>query len=126
MATRLLKCAARTSHCLDSLQARVDLSLWPDILSDCFDFVANYQMLSFSDTAIARIRNSVPEEKGMTIEEVERNIARLIGSYHSVADAQQQKELAPAIELYHFVKDNGMLARKIEVALTRISTECAS
>ena len=126
VATRLLKCAARTSLCLDSLQSRVDLSLWPDILSDCFDFVANYQMLSLSDTAIARIRNSVPEEKGMTIEEVERNIARLIGSYHSVADAQQQKELAPAIELYHFVKDNGMLARKIEVALTRISTECAS
>lgn len=31
---------------LDSLQARVDLSLWPKLLEDCFSFVANWQMLT--------------------------------------------------------------------------------
>lgn len=31
---------------LDSLQARIDLSLWPKLLEDCFSFVANWQMLS--------------------------------------------------------------------------------
>ena len=102
MATRLLKCATRTSLCLDSLQARVDLSLWPDVLSDCFDFVANYQMLSLSDTSISKLRISPSDEKDMTVEELEK-------------DPQ-------AVELYHFVKENGNLARKIEVALTEIST----
>lgn len=31
---------------LDSLQTRIDLSLWPSLLEDAFSFVANYQMLS--------------------------------------------------------------------------------
>lgn len=46
---KLEKSAARTSLCLDSLESRVDLTLWPEILEDCFAFVANWQMLSESD-----------------------------------------------------------------------------
>lgn len=42
----LLRYTSSMSLYLDSLQARIDLSLWPELLEDCFAFVANYQMLS--------------------------------------------------------------------------------
>lgn len=43
---RLMRCADSTCLFLDSLQARIDLSIWPGLLEDCFAFVANFQMLS--------------------------------------------------------------------------------
>lgn len=45
----LLKSGARTALCIDSLQNRVDLALWPDLLEACFSFVADYQMYSAED-----------------------------------------------------------------------------
>lgn len=45
----LMKCSASLSLYLDSLQSRIDLTLWPDLLEDCFAFVANYQMLSVDE-----------------------------------------------------------------------------
>lgn len=46
----LMKYSANISLYLDSLQSRIDLSLWPQLLEDCFAFVANYQMLSDVDS----------------------------------------------------------------------------
>ena len=43
---RLIRCASSTALALDSLQNRIDLSLWPEILEYCFGFVANSQMFS--------------------------------------------------------------------------------
>ncbi|MDE6339173.1 MAG: potassium channel family protein [Muribaculaceae bacterium] len=40
----LMHCASRTSLMLDSLQSRIDLSLWPQILENSFAFVAACQM----------------------------------------------------------------------------------
>ena len=45
----LLKAGSKTALCLDSLQNRVDLALWPELLEDCFGFVADYQMFSAED-----------------------------------------------------------------------------
>ena len=42
----LMKCADSLSLFLDNLQGRIDLTLWPELLEDCFAFVANYQMMS--------------------------------------------------------------------------------
>lgn len=42
----LLKSAARTALYLDSLQNKIDLTLWPDFLEDSFAFVADYQMFN--------------------------------------------------------------------------------
>lgn len=47
---KLMKSAFNTSLYLDSLQTRVDLTLWPELLENCFTFVANYQVFS-SDEA---------------------------------------------------------------------------
>lgn len=42
----LMKSASSLSLFMDSVQSRIDLSIWPKLLDDCFAFVANYQMLS--------------------------------------------------------------------------------
>ncbi|MBD5370016.1 MAG: two pore domain potassium channel family protein [Bacteroides sp.] len=42
----LMHSTFRTSLCLDSLQTKVDLELWPDLMEECFSFVANAQVFS--------------------------------------------------------------------------------
>lgn len=42
----LMKSASSLSLFMDSIQSRIDLSIWPQLLEDCFSFVANYQMLT--------------------------------------------------------------------------------
>lgn len=51
LVTNLVNSAERTSLLLDSLENRIDLTLWPDLLEDCFLFVANEQMFVPTDTA---------------------------------------------------------------------------
>ncbi|MCH5218495.1 MAG: two pore domain potassium channel family protein [Muribaculaceae bacterium] len=45
----MLRSGSKTALCIDSLQNRVDLSLWPELLENCFGFVADYQMFSAED-----------------------------------------------------------------------------
>ncbi|MCH5215201.1 MAG: two pore domain potassium channel family protein [Muribaculaceae bacterium] len=45
----VLRLGSRTALCIDSMQNRIDLSLWPDLLEKCFGFVADYQMYSAED-----------------------------------------------------------------------------
>lgn len=47
--TDILKAGSKTALCIDSLQNRVDLTLWPPLLENCFSFVAEYQMFSAED-----------------------------------------------------------------------------
>lgn len=42
---QIMHAASRAALALDSFQNRVDLTLWPQLLEDCFAFVANYQIL---------------------------------------------------------------------------------
>lgn len=42
----LLRVGSKTALCIDSLQNRVDLSLWPELMEYCFGFVADFQMYS--------------------------------------------------------------------------------
>lgn len=84
----------RTSLCLDSMQSRIDLALWPDLLEDCFTFVANCQIFSSVDNLTPRQDDSKPI-RGKT-------------------DATGT--------LYTFIKENAAIARKIETELTKISS----
>lgn len=90
---RLVHSASRTSLCLDSLQRKVDLEQWPELLENSFGFVAAYQMFSSSDVFV---------------------------------HADEKKEYDPSSrdvnELYHFIKENASLARKIETDLTTIAS----
>lgn len=47
----LLRAGNRAALCLDSMQNRIDITLWPDLLESCFSFVADYQMFSAEDSA---------------------------------------------------------------------------
>lgn len=105
---RLLRCAGQTSLALDALHTRVDLTLWEDIVDDCFAFVANYQMFSSVETF---------SEKPAIEAEISRKIASVDGSPEFKPDS----EMYPVAELYYFIKDNSILATKLEAALTRVA-----
>lgn len=47
---KVVRAANRTSLALDSLQQRVDLTLFPDVVDDCFAFVANCQLFAAEET----------------------------------------------------------------------------
>lgn len=91
--TRLMHATEKTSLTLDSLQQRVDLTIWPQLLEDCFAFVANYQL--FSNTAVV-FKNPEPDLVSK-LDERDRN------------------------ELFSFIKENGTLAQSIETLLSEIA-----
>lgn len=64
--TAVLKAGSRTALCLDSLQSRVDLTLWPTLLENCFSFVADYQMYSAEDESAeeSNLREFINRTKG--------------------------------------------------------------
>lgn len=68
----MMKCTASLSYYLDNLQSRIDLSLWPGLLEDCFAFVANYQMLSAVD------KTSVPNDELIHFIRTNAGLARRI------------------------------------------------
>lgn len=93
-----LRCASKTSLFLDSLQNRIDLTLWPDLLEDCFGFVADYQMFFSTDTLAARFAGTDAQPKSVT-------------------------ERKPDPALADYVRKNARVALNIEAALTRIVSE---
>lgn len=118
---RLIKVSQTTSLCLDSLQQRIDLTLWPELLSLCFDFVANTQMFVTADALDTRLHTiSTEEGRGLSIAQSEERISRMISECGKEGE-DACAELAPVADLYRFIKDNGLIARKIESELTKIS-----
>lgn len=110
---RLMHSASQTSLALDSLQQRVDLSLWPDALEDCFGFVAGYQMFSATDALIAN-------DSGSSEAENDTSISRRIGDWQGPLNFKSAPLLQPYGELYYFIKDNASYALKLEASITRI------
>lgn len=106
---RLMKSAAQTSLVLDSLHLRVDITLWDDIVDDCFAFVANYQMFSSADTL-----SETPD--------AEARITKEIAAVNGSPEFKPDSEMYPIGELYYFIKDNAAIAAKLETALTKIAT----
>lgn len=117
----LLKSASRTSLALDSLQNKVDLSLWPELLDDCFAFVAGYQMFSATDALASRMTLIIDDGKNITVGEAEKRISATIAGWKDTDDAKNDRTMAPILELYRFIRENGRVARRIETALTTIS-----
>ena len=107
-AQRLLQAAKRTSEALDSLQSRVDLRQWNDLLENAFSFVAAYQM--FSDVGYFSVPQSQLQQR---IKDYNGAVESAPESLHNVA------------ELYRFIKQNAATARDIETLLTRISVPAA-
>ncbi len=113
---RLMKSASRTSLYLDSLQGRIDMTLWPELMEDCFAFVADYQLFASADLFDSSRRGTQPEETAAEEKEISAKIASWKGDL-----AKPDRSMSPYIELYHFIKSTGELALKIESALTKIA-----
>lgn len=111
----MLRSADRASLCLDSLQSRIDMTIWPDLLEDCFSFVANCQVFEAGDAVLA----SENQEK-------QKPLTDLIASGLSAAERENHPELAPVNELYAFLKSTADTALRIEAQLTRIAAQSHS
>lgn len=119
----LLKSTARTALCLDSLQNRVDLTLWPQLLEDCFSFVAEYQMFTASDSLAERIETKI--RLGEELEETKKDIeiSDEIANYKGIPDSSSApRYLLPYIDLYSFIKKCASLATSMESELTSVAS----
>lgn len=121
-AERLFKSASRLSIALDSLQNRVDLLQWPELLEDCFSFVADYQMFSSEDAFTTRPTQYFSSDSSSEVAKTDDAISSAIASFEGEPEAAAQ-ELQPVAELYAFIKKNADVALNIEKVLTRITTE---
>lgn len=121
--SRLVHSASQTSLCLDSLQTRIDLSLWPDVLESCFAFVANYQMFSATDVLIEKPTSILQKENPGDEKAAEMKMSKEIAGWSGPVDFKDNKEMQPIGELYFYIKENAAIALKLESALTKINSE---
>ena len=118
----LLRVSARTALCIDSLQNRVDLTLWPQLLEDSFSFVAEYQMFSSSDALAERIDTRIREGKDLSPTDYDRKLSAEIASYSGPLDSTGERSLIPYFDLYNYIKHTASLARSIETELTKLGS----
>lgn len=116
-----IKSARSLSLYLDSLQNRVDLTLWPPLMEQCFSFVAAYQMFSSTDALATRLTRTLDGGTQLSIGEAERVIAKKITDAGNTPDSSN-RQLAPVIELYDYIRRSGTLARQLEVSLTQAAS----
>lgn len=119
----LLVCASNTSLYLDSLQSRIDLTIWPEMLEDCFAFVAACQMFISSDLLKDWPEREKTRISAKSVEEAVESISTDIGNWTGPEEAGKRVDMAPAIELYHFIKETGRLSRNLELVATKLASQ---
>lgn len=119
----LLKCADRTSLMLDSLQTKIDLTLWPSLLEDCFAFVAKWQLFSSTD-ALSEWAAEVNRENHDNPTSIrELALQKAISASDGLPKGSEQQLLSPIVELYYFIKEGASLSINIESLLSTIATQ---
>lgn len=118
---RLMHCSAQTSLALDSLQQRIDLTLWPQLLEDCFSFVANFQMFSNTDFMFRNPDKIVLSDSSEISSNVEMQLADKIRNWKPEDDSTLDPNLKAVEELYNFIKENAKTAMEIETILTEVA-----
>ena len=120
---RLMQSSSQTSLALDSLQQRIDLTLWPQLLEDCFSFVANWQMFSHADILFRNLaENKVSKEPDAEKSEND-SLERKISEWEPKEGASPDKELQMVAELENFIKENAAIAMDIETELTQLAMD---
>lgn len=117
---RLLQSASQTSLALDSMQNRIDITLWPELIDDSFRFVANCQMFSAEEDLTGSTSELFPVSAGHDNASARKQIAKEIAEYSGEPDRHEEGELHPFAELYYFIKENAAAAINLESVLTRI------
>ena len=120
---RLIKSASQTSLALDSLQNRIDLTIWPDVLDNCFAFVANFQMFSASDSLSGKASDLIADNAD-DIKESEAQLAlqKEIAAFKGEPSGNVPGNLGQIAELYFFIKENAGKALKLEQELNSLAT----
>lgn len=115
----LLKCADRTSLLLDNLQNKIDLTLWPELLEDCFTFVAQWQIFSATDNINTWIKHVTenPATEAKIIQQLTQSINTQT-SEQSATPKSLPADLRPVEEISNFIRNAAQLSLKIETQLT--------
>ena len=116
---RLMHSSAQTSLVLDSLQQRIDLTLWPELLEDCFAFVANYQMFANTDIMF-RNPDKIVMANGDSAGDGERTLATKIAEWNEADELDTDPDMKSIEELYDFIKENARIAQEIERKLIEV------
>lgn len=117
---RLMHSASQTSLALDSLQQRIDLTLWPQLLEYCFSFVANYQMFSNTDLMFRNPDNILLSDENSTNEtSAEQKLSQMIHDWKPEDENAISPDLKAVEELFNFIKENAQTAMQIQTLLTR-------
>lgn len=117
-----LRCCRDTALYLDSLQTRVDMTLWPQLLEDCFTFVANTQLLDAQNNILSHPERLVCDGDNKTVCDARKIIADRIKNWQGPAQVTETNPLNPAVELYFYIKGNAEVARRIEMIVTGIAS----
>lgn len=117
-----LRCAREMSLYLDSLQMRLDMSLWPALLEDCFTFVANTQIFNDQNNILHHPEQMVSAGKDVTVRDAEKIISNMIQEWKGPIQVSEKNSLTPVVALYYYIKENAEIARRIEMVMTNIST----
>lgn len=117
---RLIRSASQTSLALDSLQNHVDLTLWPEIMENCFAFVAEFQMFSSADIlADNHYASSSPDSyNALSAKRLETEIA----GFNGEPGNDIPPELKNIGELYYFIKNEAAKAILLEKQLSEVAS----
>lgn len=118
---RLMHSASQTSLALDSLQQRIDLTLWPRLLEDCFGFVANFQIFSNTDLMFRNPEHIVLTDKGDGSLDTPKRLSEKIAAWQPDDDLSLDPDLKAVAELYEFIKENAEIAMKIETYIAELA-----
>lgn len=118
---RLMQCTERTSLILDSLQQRIDLTLWPDLLEDCFAFVANFQLFSNNVAMFKNPDKIVLEDVSPEKQDIKEQLSEKIKNFVPSGESGTDPDLKAVEALYVFIKENAVKAQNIESILTKLA-----
>lgn len=119
----LLRSARETTILLDTIQNRIDLSIWPALLEDSFSFVANTQLLNPEDSILLHPDRIIGCKDTVACAQAKQEIAQKIEAWTGPAQATDGNPLNPVVELYLYIKSNADIARRIETEVTRIASD---
>lgn len=120
---RLMHSAEHTSLALDSLQQRIDLTLWPDLMESCFSFVANYQMFANTDLMFRNPDRIILADGTSNEATVAQKLSKKIAEWRPGIDFSVDPNLKALGELYYFIKENAKNAIEIETLLSELALQ---
>ncbi len=118
---RLMHISRQTSLYLDSLQSKVDLSIWPDVLEDCFGFVAGYEMFASEELILEKPSSLTSVENKPDEIDAQKALSEKIADWKGPLEFKSHSDMQVIGELYNFIKENAGFATKLESALTKIA-----